>query len=575
MPRRRAARFSGDSRVLSSRAQLRRALQPVGIVDEAPAPARRPFPRTETHDGRLDAALRRLLPALDDAGLAILRADTRRLTLPAGSRLTLTDRGVATAAVVLSGRLVAECGDEHLQVGPGAVLNARALLASPRFPVHPAVTLRGLRPTRVALLPRARVHTLAMHHPTIADGLLLATDDEDRWGLRLPPSDAMECESIAIVRLSGDLPARHVARRLGEMLAEFGTVASGEIERIHAPRPTARRRSTAFVERQELRHRFVLLSLEEQDDEALASVLAEADRIVFVADADTGKADAAVRRVLWQNVPRPLGSVHLVLVHPADSIAPESRGWARHALVNAVHNIRSAETEGLARLARMLAGRASALVLTGADGRAWAGLGVLEALLDRDRVPDVICGVGLGATAARLFAQRGSFAEAVSELRRHTQRLRDWVQPPSSEIVRERLHRGLADTISDLASVDCWRPCITLDTPRDAAGSAPSLPALLERLSVWCANDRVWVVKARAAAATPNAARARGHRYRRVDVQLGRGAEDLRALRSVSRVARRQMANDLTEEATRRWRVQDLGQRVARAVARDRKPAKA
>ena len=515
----------------------------------------RPFPRTGTRPGRLEAALEQLLPGLDEATLRAVVADTHVRTLPRGARLRCESGATTTAALVLTGRLELRDAGRTLRVGPGAVVNARSLLAAPAYPVDGRVPLHAVRPTRVALLPRARLHALARRAPGIASDLLRLTDEELYPGIRPAASDALECESVAVVRLSGDVDERAAARTLSGALAAWATTAQGDVSRVHVSAPRVRGPWTEFVERQELRHRYVVGAVDGSRADDLRTALAEADRVVLLADADFGALDPLVRRTLWQDVERPPGSVHLALLHAPETPHPRSIAWARHALVDVVHNLRGDDPDGFARLARMLAGRASALVLTGADARAWAGLGVLDALANRGRVPDVVCGVGLGAAAARLFATGDSVGDVLGTLQRSTRRFLDLLRPPGPERVRERLDAGLEDRLGDLAMVDCWRPCITLDPGPVGIGIPGSLPALLGRLSVWCAADRVWVVKTRDVDTPPkHRDPARPSRHRTVELALARDSfEDLRAVRAMSRAGRRQAALELTREA-QRWR---------------------
>jgi hypothetical protein len=482
-------------------------------------------------------------------------AETHLRTLPRGARLRCESGATTTAGLVVTGRLEIRDGERGLRVGPGTLINARSLLASPAYPVDGRVPLYAVRPTRVALLPRARLHALARESPDLASDLLRLTDEEFLPGVRPAASDALECESVAVVRLSGNIDARGAARTLAGALAAWATTAQGDISHMHVSAPRVRGPWTEFVERHEMRPRYVVGGVDAQRGEDLRAALTEADRVVLIADADIGNLDPLLRRTLWQDVLRPPGSVHLALLHPPATSQPRSIAWARHALVDVVHNLRGTDADGFARLARMLAGRASALVLTGADARAWAGLGVLDALDARGRVPDVVCGVGLGAAAARLYASGESAGNVLGTLQRSTRRLFDLLRPPGPERVRARLEEGLADRLGDLAMVDCWRPCITLDPGPAGIGIPGTLPALLGRLSVWCAADRVWVVKTRDVEAPPKARDPdRPSSHRTVELALARDTfEDLRAVRAVSRAGRRQAALELTEEA-QRWR---------------------
>lgn len=518
------------------------------------APAPDPLRGSHDLEGRLDACLQTLLPALTAADLGAVRDDTRILALAAGASLRTPPDTDTTAALVLQGRLHVGTPDGDRAIGPGATLQLRALLAPKRWPVRVIDAARAARPTRVALLPRARLASLARAQPALAANIVGACDEECSTGVRPAASDALDCTTIALVALSGAPDVGRVKEALRQRLAPWGSVASGDLARSHVRSPSVRSAWTHYVSQQELTRRFVITAPSAEAD--VDAALGEADRVVLLAGPDPGGMTNRDRALLWRSIRRLPGTVHLALLHEADS-EPDGRNvvWARHALVDLIHNLRGDE-DGYARLARFLAGRASALVLTGRQGRAWAGLGVLQELEQRGRAPDLLCGVGDGAAIARLYARRRSAPQTLRTLTRSARRAVDLLRPPTEAEVRARLADGVAEALGSVGDLASWQPCITLDAAPPGVQSPGDLPSLLRSLRNWCPQERIWLVKTREGThgARPYLTRA-GAGHRTLDIRLSQEAlRDVRAIAAASRAARAQATRGLTQELPTRGR---------------------
>jgi NTE family protein len=123
--------------------------------------------------------------------------------------------------------------------------------------------------------------------------------------------------------------------------------------------------------------------------------LQQADRILAVGSGGAVPAGADGRR---------LGGCDLVAWDVAQGSGALA-GWTAMLDPVETHALRPADLEaGMARLARRLRGRSVGVVLSGGGARAFAHIGVLEALVEAGVLIDRVAGVSRGALVGAMFA---------------------------------------------------------------------------------------------------------------------------------------------------------------------------
>ncbi|KAF4715009.1 Neuropathy target esterase [Perkinsus olseni] len=153
---------------------------------------------------------------------------------------------------------------------------------------------------------------------------------------------------------------------------------------------------------------------------------------------------------------------------PATRKFMEARPW-----LSACHHIRSGPMEhrDWERIARILSGRAVALMLGGGGARGCAHLGVLRALTEHNVPVDMIAGVSMGSFVAAVFAMTGSYKammERVAQVFRDSLSLMsiltDLTFPSTAYFKGHMLNNGLQRAFAQVRIEDLWLPFICIST---------------------------------------------------------------------------------------------------------------
>jgi len=189
----------------------------------------------------------------------------------------------------------------------------------------------------------------------------------------------------------------------------------------------------------------------------------QADRVVLVADASRDSLPdlasiqpAAVEAGLrWS----------LVLVHPPETEHPAGTSrWLDHVDAEAVFHVRNGHRGDLARLARILSGRAVGLVLGGGGARGFAHLGVLRALEELEIPVDMVGGTSIGAPIGGWVAQGRSATECLQAAKRAFRGLIDFTLPTTALLAGKRISRMITEQAADQDIEDFWLPYFCVST---------------------------------------------------------------------------------------------------------------
>jgi NTE family protein len=243
------------------------------------------------------------------------------------------------------------------------------------------------------------------------------------------PMGSSPVRRVALLPLAGGIDATWLAKSLARALSAFGPVV--RLGREHAvaqlgklpPNGTVPRLSSRFLEwlaEQERAHEFVVYEAAHQLGEWTHRCLTQADLVLLVAPAEGSPGLTALERaLLGPESAVTLAPVHLVMLRPDRDRRPTGTApWLDARAVALHHHVAIGEAGDVERLARIVAGRAIQLVLSGGGARGFAEIGVMRAL-DEAAVPiDLVGGTSMGAALAGFRAMELSPAEMLDRAKR-------------------------------------------------------------------------------------------------------------------------------------------------------------
>ncbi|HSH92420.1 MAG TPA: patatin-like phospholipase family protein, partial [Ramlibacter sp.] len=227
------------------------------------------------------------------------------------------------------------------------------------------------------------------------------------------------------------------------------------------------------LEQVETEHQFVLFITDPSPTEWSRRCLRHCDEVLLLARAGEAAAPSAIEAQCLRSVDeRHRVSQTLLLLHPADRRTPlgtaawyEGRTLARH-----IH-LRPDLDRDWGRLARIVSGHATGLVLSGGGARGFAHLGVMKALEEAGVGYDMAGGTSIGAVMAA-YAGMDMGAGDIIECARHAFKANptgDYNLVPLISLVRGRRLRNIIDSAvvaargEDILIEDLWKGffCVT------------------------------------------------------------------------------------------------------------------
>jgi predicted acylesterase/phospholipase RssA/CRP-like cAMP-binding protein len=329
--------------------------------------------------------------------------------------------------LVVSGRLRAVHdasgpGESVLEeIGRGETVGELGLITGdPR-----AATVVAVRDSVLARLSGESFYRLCGRHPRVmmervAGGMLRRRAAQAR-GER--PRSQRFHGTIALFAAEAGTPLEPFAEELvhqlvhrGDTLAVTAEACDGLLEREGASGRTLDAEDEAKLARwlgaQEQEHRFLVYRADGANARWAARCLGQADRVVVLARAGTEPPGDVLLPASRDRLVRRRTS--LVLIHEDGAIRPgASARWGELVDADDVYHVRGGATEDVARVARLLVGEGTALVIGGGGARAFAAAGVARAVVEAGTPIDVVSGVSAGAMVAALLAMGLSYDELV------------------------------------------------------------------------------------------------------------------------------------------------------------------
>ncbi|MEE4216341.1 MAG: cyclic nucleotide-binding and patatin-like phospholipase domain-containing protein [Xanthomonadales bacterium] len=155
----------------------------------------------------------------------------------------------------------------------------------------------------------------------------------------------------------------------------------------------------------------------------------------------------------------------LVILHPGDTRRPtDTAALVRGAPVDAILHARKGRDRDMARLVRILSGRAVSLVLGGGGARGFAHLGVLRALEELGVDVDMVGGTSIGAPIAGWLAQGKNANECQAAASSALKSLIDVTLPTTSLLAGKRISEMICQQTASWDIEDYWLPYFCVST---------------------------------------------------------------------------------------------------------------
>lgn len=359
--------------------------------------------------------------------LAVLDAESERVSLPGGAALFRQGDAGDALFVVLSGRLEVvsepEPG-ERVRVGEltrGACVGEMSLLTGARR----SASVRAVRDSELLRVENGRFAGFLGTHPQVGAALARTLAERLAETTAAVSTESQErVATIAVVPLLGEeLPPTFVPT-LMECFARLGRPAQRLNRQILDERlwkgasdialgDPAAGAVVQWLAEQEETAEYLIYEGDSRDDAWVERCLRQADHILIVARAraEPGRVEARWAR---------LGSgssesvrKELVLLHDGTEVPRGSTRWRAGAALAGLHHVRPALRRDYERLVRLVTGRAVGLVLSGGGARGFSHIGVVRAMNELGVPIDRVGGTSMGSIVAAQAAMEWTPEEMV------------------------------------------------------------------------------------------------------------------------------------------------------------------
>ena len=370
--------------------------------------------------------------------------------------------------LVVSGRLTVSRAGSHVgEVARGEIVGEIGLIErAPR-----SATVVALRESTLARFGVDAFRTLVEAHPT----LMLKLSRTILARLGRPSTVTDRARSIAVT-VTAPLDQRMCTTRIANELGRHGTTchlwgarvdgALGRPGLVESGLSATVPALSEYVHEAETTHDYLLLETDGQPTRWTRRALALADRIVVMMSVRPD--DDELRRVaavLAAVPPRTRVERWLAVVHPADTRRPAgAAALADRFACDRVVNVREGSSADLNRLARLVSGNATGLVLGGGGARGFAHLGVWRALTELGIDVDTIGGASIGAPLGAGMALQIAPDELLPLVAELFHDLLDYTVPVVALIKGERIERNLGKMFAGVELRDLWLPFFCVST---------------------------------------------------------------------------------------------------------------
>jgi predicted acylesterase/phospholipase RssA/CRP-like cAMP-binding protein len=451
---------------------------------------------TGGQSARIAEALQRLFGSLGEGTLREIAERVDWLHLRSGERLIAQGELRDDLFIPVTGRLQAvaeEVGAEPRVLGEisgGESAGEMALLTGePR-----SASIYAVRDSVVVRLTREHFEELAGRHPELALNLARLVVGRLRR-IQCAPKEIPEVRNIALVFCGPNIDRDAFTRRLARTLEVHGSVLTLDSHRFRSmfggsadsqPAEAEALRLTAWLDAQEVDHRFVFYQSDAKATGWTRRCVRQADRILLVADSEDPEARFVETDLLAADPAVGTPRRELVVLHRDSRRLPQQTSHQLDKRTVAMHHqVRLDRDSDFERLARFIAGKAVGIAFAGGGARGFAHVGVVRALREAGVPIDMAGGTSIGALAAAAVACDWSQEELERRCREGFTRrnpLGDYNVLPLVSIVKgDRIESQIRTHFGDVGIEDMWLPMFCVSTNLSAASIEVHRTGLLRK----------------------------------------------------------------------------------------------
>ncbi len=392
------------------------------------------------------------MAALPPATRKVVLAAARQFTLPAGTALFHQGDEADALYLLQSGTLgvyVQRHGVQSLValIRPGEIIGEMAVAARSGR----SATVSAIRDCDLLRLTPTAFRRLAKQHSTIHEALVQVLAHRLRRTTAGEPP-VIEPRITAFLAASRDIDPKTFAFELADHMRHSGfdvrVVCMGDLDQ-----------EGHNVADLETRHDHLFLCGSQTDEAWNRLCVRQADRLVALARAESAPGRGVPRELFDQRTEHQLADIVILHDKPRRNPTHTAR-WLDAMRANRHFHLRRTEPGDWRRLARVIAGCAVGLVLSGGGARAYAHLGVVRALNEAEIPIDLIGGASMGGILAACIAMDWPIAESIERIRRafvDSNPLSDYSLPLFGLVRGKKVERLLKEHFGDVLISDLWR----------------------------------------------------------------------------------------------------------------------
>ena len=328
-----------------------------------------------------------------------------------------------------------------------------------------AADVVAVRDSVLAVLHRADFEVLLAKHP-LAINQVFVQAIYNYLRHTQETSVRRHAQTFVVIPLQQGTAGSDVAARLSDVFSKLGRTHLLEPAKHHSgpnQSPSGAAQSpqdvAAYQDAMEEGSDFLVYEAAATDSKWTMRAFRQADQVIFVTRANEPCQEGTLERHLKQQPSFSLKRLHLVVLHPENTLTPsDTGGWRDGRSFERIYPIRRDRTDDFERLARFLTGTAVGVVLGGGGARGFAHVGVLRALKESGIPVDLIGGNSMGALIAAQFACGVPLDEIISRTSAFARAGERPTLPIISLVSGKRVARDLRKMFGDTAVDGLWIP---------------------------------------------------------------------------------------------------------------------